>query len=74
MAIVAKKIVLKNGFKGEPTLDDFEVQQEQLRPLQNGEFLVEAEYLSVDPYMRVYMGRLPNGGAGATMIGGQVGK
>lgn len=74
MAMTAKKIVLKNGFKGEPKLEDFEIQEESLRPLNNGEFLVEAEYLSVDPYMRVYMGRLPNGGAGQTMIGGQVGR
>lgn len=74
MGVIAKKIVLKNGFKGEPKLNDFEIQEETLRPLQNGEFILEAEYLSVDPYMRVYMGRFPNGGAGETMIGGQVGR
>lgn len=33
--------------------------------------LVEAEYLSVDPYMRPYMDRFP---LGVTMIGGQVGR
>lgn len=35
------------------------------------EVLVEALYLSVDPYMRPYMERFP---VGATMIGGQVAK
>lgn len=74
MALVAKKIVLRNAFSGLPRVDDFEIQEEQLRPLKNGEILVEAEYLSVDPYMRVYMSQLTNKGAGFTMIGGQVGK
>lgn len=35
------------------------------------EILVQAEYLSVDPYMRAYNPFLP---VGATMIGGQVAK
>lgn len=35
------------------------------------EFLIQAEYLSVDPYMRAYVVRYP---VGITMIGGQVGK
>lgn len=35
------------------------------------EILVQAEYLSVDPYMRAYMGRYK---PGVTMIGGQVAK
>lgn len=33
--------------------------------------LVEALYLSVDPYMRAYMDQFP---VGVTMIGGQVSK
>lgn len=35
------------------------------------EYLAEAEYISVDPYMRVYVQRLP---VGTTMIGAQVAK
>lgn len=35
------------------------------------EVLVQAEYHSVDPYMRPYMERYP---VGVTMIGGQVAK
>lgn len=35
------------------------------------EYLVEAVFLSVDPYMRAYMPRLP---LNSTMIGGQVAK
>lgn len=35
------------------------------------EFLAEAVYLSVDPYMRAYAERLP---LGSTFIGGQIAK
>lgn len=38
-------------------------------PTFNTEVLVKAEFLSVDPYMRVYMERFP---VGTTMIGTQV--
>lgn len=37
----------------------------------SAEVLAQAEYLSVDPYMRPYMEQYP---VGVTMIGGQVAK
>lgn len=74
MATIARKIILTKPFRGEPTLENFEIQEEKLAPLKNGEFLLEAEYLSVDPYMRIFTKNLPNEGVGATMIGGQVGR
>lgn len=62
------KVWKKNReFSGEPKLDDFKIVEEKLPALKNGEFAVEAEFLSVDPYMRAYQID-----AGSTMIGGQV--
>lgn len=64
--------VLKRPFDGFPTAEDFELQQQTLRPVEEGELICEAEYLSVDPYMRIYMERInkfPN-----PMIGTQVAK
>lgn len=64
--------VLRRPFDGLPTPDDFEQQVQTLRPIEDGELICEAEYLSVDPYMRIYMERInkfPN-----PMIGTQVAK
>ena len=58
-------------FQGEPKSTDLQLVEEELPPVRNGEFLVEAEYLSVDPYMRPYIQRFP---VGVTMIGSQVAK
>ena len=66
---IVKKIILPNGFKGEPKLTDFKLVEERLPALKDGEVLFEALYHSVDPYMRVYMADLP---LGSTMIGGQI--
>lgn len=67
----AKKIIYASAFKGEPKLTDFQVVEEELAALKDGEILIEAVFLSVDPYMRPYMKSFP---VGATMIGGQVSK
>jgi prostaglandin reductase 1 len=67
----AKKIINVSAFKGEPKLSDFELVEEDLPELKDGEILIEAIYLSVDPYMRPYMSRFP---VGSLMIGGQVAK
>ncbi|XP_055523452.1 prostaglandin reductase 1-like [Wyeomyia smithii] len=70
LAPVARKWIYAKTFKGEPTYENFRLEQEELPALKNGEFLAEAEYLSVDPYMRPYMMAYPEG---TLMIGGQVG-
>lgn len=69
--IRAQKYVVTKYFQGEPKKSDFELVEEELPDLKDGEILTEAEYLSVDPYMRAYiMGyKLPT-----DMIGGQVAK
>ncbi|XP_043285871.1 prostaglandin reductase 1-like [Venturia canescens] len=69
--VLARKYVLTKHFEGEPKRSDLTIVDEELPPLQHGEFLVEAQYLSVDPYMRPYVAQFPTG---ITMIGGQVAK
>lgn len=69
--VLAKKFIYANAFKGEPKLSDFKLVEEELNELQNGEILIEATDLSVDPYMRPYMMAFP---IGSQMIGGQVAK
>nr|XP_029717545.1 prostaglandin reductase 1-like [Aedes albopictus] len=70
-AIAAKKWIYAKVFKGEPTQENFQLHTENLPALKDGDFLAQAEYISVDPYMRPYMMAYP---AGSLMIGGQVGK
>ncbi|XP_078049993.1 prostaglandin reductase 1 [Augochlora pura] len=69
--VKAKKFVLVKHFQGEPKPTDLQLVEEELPPIKDNEFLVQAEFLSVDPYMRPYSSRYPTG---ITMIGGQVAK
>ncbi|KAK9688571.1 N-terminal domain of oxidoreductase [Popillia japonica] len=67
----AKVFIYVHPFEGMPTEENFRLIEEDLPPLKDGEFLAEAVYLSVDPYMRAYAPRLK---VGETMIGSQVAK
>lgn len=67
----AKKIIYAKAFEGEPTSENFKILEEDLRELNDGEILIEAIYLSIDPYQRVYQKSFP---IGSTMIGGQTAK
>ncbi|XP_019865574.1 prostaglandin reductase 1 [Aethina tumida] len=69
--VVAKVYKIEKYFEGVPKATDLKIIEEQLPPIKDGEFLAEAAYLSVDPYMRAYNKRLK---LGTTMIGGQVAK
>ncbi|XP_011870865.1 PREDICTED: prostaglandin reductase 1-like isoform X1 [Vollenhovia emeryi] len=69
--VKARKYVVVNHFVNEAKPTDLKLVEEELPPLQNGEYLAEAEYLSVDPYMRPYLQKFP---VGITMIGSQVAK
>ncbi|KAF0303741.1 Prostaglandin reductase 1 [Amphibalanus amphitrite] len=62
----AKKWVLVQHFDGFPKHTDFELHEEPLRALKDGEYLCEAEWVSVDPYQRAYT---PNMQVPMTMIG-----
>ncbi|XP_040819071.1 prostaglandin reductase 1 [Ochotona curzoniae] len=65
----AKRWTLKTQFHGFPKNSDFELKTVDLPPLNNGEVLLEALFLSVDPYMRLASKRLKEGD---TMMGEQV--
>lgn len=69
--VKAQKFLYVKEFEGEPNSSNFQLVEEELPEIKNGEFLAKAEYLSVDPYMRSYMADYP---LGVTMIGGQVAK
>lgn len=67
--VIAKIYIKANEFEGAPKSSDFELVEKELGAIEDGEILVEAEWLSVDPYMRAY--KVP---AGSVMIGSQVAK
>lgn len=52
--VKAKKYVVKSYFSGYPKRTDFEIVESELPPLKDGEVLIKAEYISVDPYQRAY--------------------
>ncbi|XP_072171720.1 prostaglandin reductase 1-like [Diadema setosum] len=51
---VARRIVLAKDFHGEVTASNFRVEEVQIPALNEGEVQLEALFLSVDPYMRVW--------------------
>ncbi|XP_058831198.1 prostaglandin reductase 1-like isoform X2 [Topomyia yanbarensis] len=69
MVYTAKKWIYARVFSGEPKLDDFRLEEEIMPEIEEGEFLARAEFLSVDPYMRIYILPYP---VGSVMIGGQI--
>ncbi|XP_058445165.1 prostaglandin reductase 1-like [Malaya genurostris] len=69
--VVAKKWIYAKAFSGLPTAENFRLEEETIADVKDNEFLAEALFLSVDPYMRPYMLEFP---VGSVMIGGQVAK
>ncbi|KAJ8268850.1 hypothetical protein COCON_G00114570 [Conger conger] len=68
----AKTWILRHHFDGFPKDSDFELKVEQIPEPKDGEILLEAVFLSVDPYMRPYSrARMKEGDV---MIGTQVAK
>lgn len=65
----AKSWTLKKHFEGSPTSSNFELKTVELPPLKNGEVLLEALFLTVDPYMRLAANKLKEGDM---MMGEQV--
>ncbi|XP_049764673.1 prostaglandin reductase 1-like [Schistocerca cancellata] len=65
----ARKFVIASLFAGEPKLENFSIEEEELPALQDGQILCEAKYISVDPYQRAYTHKHK---VGSTMIGSQV--
>jgi NADPH-dependent curcumin reductase len=78
MATMNKRFVLASRPSGEPTPQNFRIEEVALPPLNDGDVLVRHHYLSLDPYMR---GRMNEGKSyaqpqplDAVMIGGTVGE
>ncbi|XP_018319638.1 prostaglandin reductase 1 [Agrilus planipennis] len=69
--VLARKYILSRHFKGLPKADDLKLVEEELPPLKEGQFLSEAVYFSVDPFLRAYNPLQP---LGSTMLGNQVAK
>lgn len=57
-ATKSQQIVLASRPKGVPTQSNFKMGSANVAPIQDGEFLVKNEWMSVDPYMR---GRMKEG-------------
>ncbi|KAI4884984.1 hypothetical protein NFI96_020250 [Prochilodus magdalenae] len=70
--VKAKVWVLKKHFDGFPKESDFELREETLPEVKDGEVLLEAVFLSLDPYMRVMSRTLLK--EGDVQFGGQVAK
>lgn len=66
-----KKFIMVKHFEGLPKLSDFEIVEETIPAPKDGQILTEAQWISVDPYIRAYSPRMP---LGQTVIGGQVAK
>ncbi|XP_074028088.1 prostaglandin reductase 1 isoform X1 [Leptinotarsa decemlineata] len=69
--VIAKVYKFVKQFDGLPKKSDFEIVEEELPSLKDGQVLTEAVYMSVDPYMRAYAPTIP---VGCTMIGSQIAK
>ncbi|CAH1154447.1 unnamed protein product, partial [Phaedon cochleariae] len=69
--VSSKVFIFQNQFDGFPKETDVKLVKEDLPALKDGEFLTEAVYLSVDPYMRAYAPRVKTG---KTFMGSQVAK
>ncbi|XP_060535060.1 prostaglandin reductase 1-like isoform X2 [Cylas formicarius] len=67
--VKSKVFIFRKHFDGLPKPGDLELVEEELPPLKDGECLVEAVYLSVDPYMRAHA---PNLRLDTPFIGSQV--
>eukprot|EP00057_Strongylocentrotus_purpuratus_P001323 XP_001198144.1 PREDICTED: prostaglandin reductase 1 isoform X1 [Strongylocentrotus purpuratus] len=66
-----KRWIFAKHFDGFPKISDMRLEEFDIPTLKDGEVLLEAEYLSVDPYMRPYSARLQTE---TVMIGQQVAK
>ncbi|XP_026208727.1 prostaglandin reductase 1-like [Anabas testudineus] len=70
--VQAKTWILTKPFEGFPQHSDFELKVEELPEPKDGEVLLEAVFISVDPYMRLISSFSVN--KGDVMIGTQVSK
>ncbi|KAM4809284.1 prostaglandin reductase 1-like [Rhinophrynus dorsalis] len=69
--VLSHSWTLAKHFEGAPKLSDFKLKEVELPKIKDGEVLLEAEYFSVDPYMRISSKGLKEGDI---MMGTQVGR
>lgn len=78
MSTIAREIVMRRRPAGAPCAADFAVQQRTLPAPGPGQVLVRNRWLSLDPYMRLYLTGLPGAHPplqpGDTLDGGAVGE
>ena len=72
-------VIFKSHPEGLPTPDNFEIATPETPALEDGQFLLENVYLSLDPYMRMLMGggwtySGPGMSPGDLMVGRVLGK
>jgi len=67
--VKGRKFILKHHFNGLPKQEDFDLVEEELPQLKDGDIQIKTIFLSVDPYMRPYTMRMK---PPLTMIGGNV--
>lgn len=67
----AKVFIYSKKFEGEPKETDFKIVEENLKDLEDEEFLAEAIYFGINAGVRGYMNLFP---VGCKMIGGQIAK
>lgn len=68
--IQAKKFVYAKPFQGNPSLENFKIENFELKTeLNEDEILVKAEYISVDPYIR---SRMEESKVGSVILGDQI--
>ncbi|BFZ08408.1 hypothetical protein BsWGS_11447 [Bradybaena similaris] len=65
--VKARAWILQKNFHGFPTMDNFKLVEEDLPELQDGDILIEALFLTVDPYMRGFPNKV-----GRPLVGEQV--
>merc|ERR1712142_748431 len=57
--VKARRWVLKHHFAGPPKKEDFDLVEEELPEVKDGEFMYRSLFISVDPYQRPYTDRIP---------------
>jgi len=67
-----RRIVLRSPPRGEPKDADFELVEDSLPPLEEGQMLLRTKWLSLDPYMRTGEGMGTKKAVGRTLPGGTV--
>lgn len=67
----AKVFIYAKAFIGEVKLSNFKIIEEELPALRDAQFLAQAIFISVDPYVRTFILSYP---VGTPMVGRQVAK